>query len=127
MLIDQEDTSLPLANLLDKYLKHAPTQLLLKESRITQDSADALYAIQDLVYSSSNSGRLMGMFPRIAFKEVSRKNGSFIKLDEVPTKHLTRVEDQEVSIIDINDPTITGNSLTVIILRDTLGSNASIK
>ena len=101
VLIDQEDTSLPLANLLDKYLKHAPTQLLLKESRITQDSADALYAIQDLVYSSSNSGRLMGMFPRVAFKEVGRKHGSFIKLDEVPTKHLTQVEDQEVSIIDI--------------------------
>ena len=83
VLIDQEDTSLPLANLLDKYLKHAPTQLLLKESRITQDSADALYAIQDLVYSSSNSGRLMGMFPRVAFKEVGGKNGGFIGLDEV--------------------------------------------
>ena len=95
--ISREDASLPLGALLEKYLKHAPIQLLRKESRITQDSADSLYAIQDLVYASSCSGRLMDIFPRVAFKD----HGWFLGLDQAPTTHLTRVEDQEVSIIDI--------------------------
>lgn len=99
--IAREDASLPLVALLDKYLKHAPIQLLLRESRITQDSADALYAIQDLVYASSDSGRLMDMFPRIAFKEGGWKDGGIIGLDEVPTSHVTRVDGQELSIIDV--------------------------
>jgi len=95
--IASEDASLPLGALLEKYLKHAPIQLLLRESRITQQSADTLYAIQDLVYASSDSGHLLDMFPRVAFKE----EGGFLGLDDVPASHLTRVEDQEVSIIDI--------------------------
>ena len=99
--IDPEDASLPLGALLEKYLKGAPFQLLLKESRITQHSADALYAIQDLVYASSGSGHLMDMFPGVAFKENGGENGRFLGLDDVPTNHPTQVEDQDVSIIDV--------------------------
>jgi hypothetical protein len=95
--IAPEDSSLPLAGFLDKYLKQAPIQLLLKESRITQQSADSLYAIQDLVYASSDSGNLMDMFPRIAFKQ----EGHFLGLEEVPAGPLVQIKDQEVSIIEI--------------------------
>ena len=98
--IAPEDTSLPLGALLEKYLKHAPIQLLLRESRITQHSADALYAIQDLVYASSDSGQLTDMFAGVAFRE-DGEDGRFLGLDEVPANHLTRVEDQDVSIIDV--------------------------
>ena len=76
--IAPEDTSLPLGALLEKYLKHAPIQLLLRESGITQYSADALYAIQDLVYASSDSGQLTGMFPGVAFKE-DGEDGRFLQ------------------------------------------------
>ena len=99
--IAPEDTSLPLGSLLEKYLKRAPIQLLLRESRITQHSADALYAIQALVYACSDSGHLMHMFPRMAFKENGREESRFLGLDDVPANHLTRVADQDVSIIDI--------------------------
>lgn len=95
--IAPEDASLTLGALLDKYLKHAPIQLLLKESRITQQSADALYAIQDLVYASSGSGHLVDMFPRIAFKQ----DGLSLGLEEAPAGRLAHIEDQEVSIIEI--------------------------
>ena len=98
--IAPEDTSLPLGALLEKYLKHAPIQLLLRESRITQHSADALYAIQDLVYASSDSGQLTDMFSGVAFKEYG-ENGRVLGLDDVPTNHVTRIGDQEVSIIDV--------------------------
>ena len=96
-----EDTSLPLGALLEKYLKRAPVELLLRESRITQHSADALYAIQDLVYATSDKGHLMHMFPRVAFKETDGETGRFLGLDDVPTNHLTLVEDQDVWIIDV--------------------------
>ena len=95
--IAPEDTSSPLGALLEKYLKHAPLQLLLRESRITQQSADTLYALQDLVYASSGSGQLMEVFPGIAFKD----SGRFLDMDDVPTTHLAQVEDQDVSIIDV--------------------------
>lgn len=99
--IDTEDASSPLGVLLEKYLKRAPIQLLLKESRITQQSADALYAIQDLVYTCSDSGHLTDMFSGVAFKENGRLPGRFLGLGDVPTNHLTRVEDQDVSIVDV--------------------------
>ena len=95
-----EDISLPLGALLEKYLKRAPIQRLLRESRITQHSADALYAIQDLVYASSDSGQLTDMFAGVAFKE-GGKDGRLLGLDDVPTNHLTRIADQGVSIIDV--------------------------
>ena len=95
--IAPEDAALPLEALLGRYLKHAPIQQLLSEFRITQGSADTLYAIQDLVYASSGTGQLLEMFPGIVFKEP----GGYLGADDVLTGHSARVEDQEVSIIDI--------------------------
>ena len=98
--IAPEDTSLTLGGLLEKYLKHAPIELLLRESRITQHSADMLYAIQDLVYASSDSGQLTDMFVGVAFKE-DGEDGRLLGLDEVPTNLLSRIADQDVAIIDV--------------------------
>ena len=60
--MDPADASLPLDRVLDIFLKQAPIDRLLQESRITRESADALYALQDLVYVSTDAGVLKGMF-----------------------------------------------------------------
>ena len=95
--IDSEDASQPLGRLLEQYLKRAPINRLLQESRITQRSADTLFALQDLVYVSSDGGQLMDMFQGVAFKE----DGRCVELDKVPSNHVTWVADKEVSVIDI--------------------------
>mgnify|MGYP006982485808 FL=1 len=93
--MDPGDASLSLGGLLDKYLKDAPISQLLQESRITQPSADALYAMQDLVYLSTDAGDLKDMFSGMAFKE----GEDSLALDQVPTNHQVQVEGQEVSEI----------------------------
>ena len=95
--IDPNDACMPLGSLLDKYLKHAPIDQMLQETRITPNSADALYALQDLVYASSDSGRLMDMFSGTAFNE----SGRLVELSDIPTSHVTQLADQEVSVLDI--------------------------
>jgi len=95
--IDSNDACAPLGSLLDKYLKHAPIDQMLREARITPSSANALYAFQDLVYASSDSGRLMDMFSGMAFQESGRP----VELGDVPTSHVTQLADQEVSVVDI--------------------------
>ena len=95
--MDPGDASVSLGGLLDKYLKHAPVSQLLQESRITQTSADALYAMQDLVYLSTDAGELKDMFSGMAFKEGEES----LALDQVPTNHQVQVEDQEVSVVDL--------------------------
>ena len=95
--MDPGDTYLSLGGLLDKYLKHAPIGRLLKESRITQTSADALFAMQDLVYISADTGALKGMFSGMAFKDSEES----LALDQVPTTHQVQVEGQEVSVVDL--------------------------
>ena len=84
LLLDPEDAELTLGALLEGYLRHAPIDRLLKESRITQSSADALFAIQDLVYASDDAGRLMDMFDGVAFTGAGRVIG----LGDVPAVHL---------------------------------------
>ena len=95
--IEPEDNSLTLGALLEKHLYRAPIQPLLKESRITQHSADELYAIQDLVYASSDGGLLTHMFHGVVFKD----GGRLLELDDVPANHRTRVAGQDVSIVDV--------------------------
>ena len=95
--MDPGDASLSLGGLLDKYLKDAPISQLLQESRITQPSADALYAMQDLVYLSTDAGDLKDMFSGMAFKE----GEDSLALDQVPTNHQVQAEGQEVSVVDL--------------------------
>ena len=97
LLLEPEDAALSLGQLLDRYVKHAPTHLLLVQSRVTRSSVDSLYAIQDLVYSCDDSGRLMDMFDGTAFVDGERT----ICLDEVPAVHRAQIAGQEVSLLDI--------------------------
>ena len=95
------DDSLPLGALLDKYLKDAPISQLLRESRITQDSADALFSLQDLAYSSDDGGRLMDLFDGTAFTDLGSDGAPFLDLNERPAPQPASAAGQEISLLDI--------------------------
>ena len=95
--IEPEDAGLPVGVLLDQYLKRAPIEKLLRESRITQSSADSLYALQDLVYASDDDGRLMDMFAGVAFTDGGRPIG----LDDAPAVQRAQAAGQEICLLDI--------------------------
>ncbi|MEE3166848.1 MAG: hypothetical protein VX654_04980, partial [Chloroflexota bacterium] len=95
--MDPADASLPLGALLERYLEQAPIDRFLQESRITQPSADALYALQDLVYVSTDAGELKSMFTGMSFREGEQ----VITLDQIPTNHTVQVDGQETLIVDI--------------------------
>ena len=95
--IDRQDALLPLGQLLDRCLLHAPIDWLIKQGSITERSADALFVLQDLVYASSDNGQLMGMFAGINFKQEDQN----IDLGEVPKLAIARAGETEVSVIDL--------------------------
>jgi len=95
--MDPADASLPLGALLERYLEQAHIDRFLQESRITQPSADALYALQDLVYVSTDAGELKSMFTGMSFREGEQ----VITLDQIPTNHTVQVDGQETLIVDI--------------------------
>ena len=95
--LDTDDVGLPLATLLEGYLKYASIDRLIAESRITQSSADTLYAIQDLVYASDDSGGLSDMFDGVAFTD----GGRAIGLGDRPSVYQTQAAGQEISLLDI--------------------------
>ena len=95
--IDQQDALLPLGLLLDRCLLHAPIDRLIQQGSITERSADALFALQDLVYASSDNGQLMGMFAGINFKQKDRS----IHLGEVPKLETGQAGEIQVSVIDL--------------------------
>ena len=92
-----EDVGLSLGDLLGRYLKGAPIQRLLRESRITESSADSLYAIQDLVYASDDCGRLMDRFYGVAFTD----GGSPIGPEAAPAVRPAQAAGQEIGLLDI--------------------------
>ena len=95
--LEPEDVGLPLAALLERYLKRTSIPQLLDESRITPSSADALYAIQDLVYASDGGGRLRDMYAGIAFTD----GGQEIGPDDAPVVHRAQSAGQDVALVDI--------------------------
>ncbi len=95
--LEPEDLGLPLRELLNRYVKHAPIKQLLAESRITESSSDALYALGDLAYASDDCGRLRDMFAGIAFTDGARPIG----LNDSPTAHMAQASGQEVAVVDI--------------------------
>ena len=94
----------PLGYLLDKYLKRAPIDNLLRENRTTPGSADSLYALQDLLYLSSDAGHLLDMVPEVVFKDLDRPIG----LDEIPASHAALVGGHEIPVIDITIDRMNG-------------------
>ena len=97
MRLNMEDIGLPLGELLTRYVKHAPVEQLLAESRITPSSADMLYSLGDLVYASDDNGRLQDMFPGIAFTDGGRPIG----LNDSPAVRQAQASGQEVALLDI--------------------------
>ncbi len=95
--LEAGDAELPLGRLLERYLRDAPIDRMLEESRITPSSADSLYAIQGLVYACDNSGQLREMFDGIAFADGSRP----MALNDSPTVHSAQVGGQEIALLDI--------------------------
>ncbi len=95
------DEQLTLGALLDRYLKHAQTSQLVLDARITQPSADSLYSLQDLVYSSSDAGELKDMFAGVAFRDEGRESAPVIEVGDVPLSCQTVAAGQEISLTDI--------------------------
>ena len=95
--LNPEDVGLPLRELLARYVKDAPVERLLAESRITESSAATLYGLGDLVYASDDSGRLRDMFAGIAFTDGGRPIGP----DDAPAVHMMQAGEQAVALLDI--------------------------
>ena len=97
MLLEPDYAALTLDGLLECYLRNAPIGRLLEESRITPSSADALFAMQDLVYASDDAGRLTDMFDGVGFTDAGRSIG----LGDVPAVHRVQTGGQEIALLDI--------------------------
>ena len=95
------DEELPLGALLDRYLKRVQPSQLVLDTRITQPSADSLYSLQDLVYSSSDAGELKDMFAGVAFRDEGRESAPVIVAGDVPVSCQTAAAGREISLIDI--------------------------
>ena len=95
--IDPADAYLPVGRLFDKYLKRPPLAELLDEGRITEESAEVLTSLQDLVYMSTDEGRLTDVFAGVEVLQGPRTLG----LEEVPEPERTRVRDTEVLLLDL--------------------------
>ena len=96
--IELQDTGLPLKDLLDKYLKRPPLERLLEERRITEESAQTLSALQDLVYMAGNDGQLGGMFAGVVF----RHRDQSLDLKTVPAPSRAVVNDTPVLVINLS-------------------------
>jgi hypothetical protein len=95
--IDPPDAELSVERLLDKYLKNVPIRRLRDERRVAEDSAEKLESIQDLVYISSDSGSLEGMFAGVEF----RHDGGNIDLDATSLDERISIGETEALIIDL--------------------------
>ena len=95
--IDPDDSNLSLAGLLDKNLKHCLIQRFLSQGRLTEDSAETLQVLQDLVYVCSDSGQLRDMYAGVVFKQ----RGRLIESSSVPEAELARVGGTQVAVIDV--------------------------
>ena len=95
--LEPGDIGLTLRELMSRYVKRAPIERLLSESRITPSSADALYGLGDSVYVSDDRGRLMDIFAGIAFTDGGRP----ISFDDAPAVHQAQAAGQEVALLDI--------------------------
>ena len=100
--LEPEDAELTLGALMERYVRCAPIDRLLAESRITASSADSLYAVQDLVYASDDGGRLMDMFGGVAFSS----GGCPIGLEDLPVAQRAPFDNpetgwQDIAVLDI--------------------------
>ena len=71
--MEPEEDRLAVGEMLDRYVKSPDAESLLAEQRMTADSAEALYAIQDYVYRCSDDGRLGDMYPGLLLRQDGRQ------------------------------------------------------
>ena len=95
--IDPSDLDLTLERLLDKYLKHPQLDTLREERRITEDSEEILTGIQDLVYISSDSGRLTDMFEGVEFLQ----DGRFLDAPDTPRAEPVTIGERDALVVDL--------------------------
>ena len=95
--IDPADADLPLSGLLDKYLKHAPLAGLVEDNRATEDSAETLASLQDLVYAVTDDGRLIDMFAGVEFAQGGRALSPGDSVAPLPI----RVEGTDAALFDL--------------------------
>ena len=67
--LEQGEQTVNLGRLLDRYPAHIPAEALLQRGAITLESLQSLRALQDLVYSCDDWGRLGGMYSGIVFRQ----------------------------------------------------------
>ena len=95
--IDPPDVDLTLEQALEKYLKHPPLASLREERRITEDSEETLAAIQDLVYISSDSGGLTGMFEGVEFLQ----DGRYLDDADTPYAEPVTIGEKDALVVDL--------------------------
>ena len=95
--IEPDDASLPISGVLSKYLQRCPVDRFLREKRLTPEGAETLQVLQDMVYAMSDAGQLLGMYSGVVLKQ----QGRTIELGSTPTIQLTRFDDRDLAVIDI--------------------------
>ncbi|MDA1348310.1 MAG: hypothetical protein O3A47_05520 [Chloroflexi bacterium] len=95
--IAPEEAAAPLSGLLERYVKHSPTERLLQENRATPESSESLLDFQDVVYGCSDSGLLQGIYQGVEFVQ----DGSPVAVDGSLSAQTTRVGEVEVEVLDV--------------------------
>ena len=95
--IDPAHGQLPLAQLLDKYLRPCPAAELLRAGAITAAARPTLQALTDLVYRCDDQGRLGAIFSGIVF----RQQGQPVSLESPPLIETAQAGDTQVAVIDL--------------------------
>ena len=95
--IDPADLDLTLDRILDKYVKCPSLAVLRQERRITEDSEETLTALQDLVYLSSDSGTLTGMFEGVEFLQ----DGRFLGDEDTLHAEPVTIADRDALVVDV--------------------------
>jgi len=95
--IEPHDASLPLFEVLSKYFQRCAVDRFLREKRLTPEGAETLQALQDLVYTMSDTGELRGAYPGVVFKQQSL----ITEPVTMPTIQPARFDGRDVAVINI--------------------------
>ena len=95
--MEPEEDRLAVGEMLDRYVKSPDAESLLAEQRMTADSAEALYAIQDYVYLCSDDGSLGDMYPGL----ILRQDGRQLEPGAVPSGVSMTPEGRDLLLFDI--------------------------
>ena len=97
MRIDPDESTLPLGALLARCLREPPVERLVREQRITPGGVDTLQELQDLVYTTSDSGQLGDPYQGIVFRQRERE----VDLREPPAVQASRLDGRDVAVVDV--------------------------